>query len=249
MVVAIVKAIGVGSWALSPATPTSCLQEAGTRPAVQRDRWAGAVIEGGLVDNSVELRRSPNGMQDKRDEELLTLVGGGDRQAYRILVERHGRRVLAMARRMTGNLAESEDVAQDAFLRVWQRAGEWRDQGAKFSTWLYRVVMNLCLDRRRRKPMAPLEAAGDPPDERQDAESAVAANERSRHVEAALAKLPDRQRAALVLSYYEGLNNAAAAEALEISVAALESLLVRARRSLRAELETRGVIAAETEEP
>ncbi len=188
-------------------------------------------------------------MQDKSDEELVVLAGTGDRQAYRILVERHGRMVLAVARRMTGNLAEAEDVAQDAFLRVWQRAAEWRDVGAKFTTWLYRVVVNLCLDRRRRAPMAPLEAAGDPADGRPSAEATMVASERSWIVAAGLAALPDRQRAALVLNYYEGLSNAAAAEVLEISVAALESLLVRARRALRAELESRGILAAEMEGP
>lgn len=194
-----------------------------------------------------EQRRSASLMQEDSDQDLLRLVGGGDRQAYRILVERHGRRVIAMAWRMTGNQAEAEDVAQDAFLRVWQHAGAWREQGAKFTTWLYRVVMNLCLDRRRRKPMAPLEAAGDPPDERPGAEATLAAAQQSRQVNDALAKLPDRQRAALVLSYYEGLSNTVAAAALDISVAALESLLVRARRALRAELETRGVLTAEME--
>jgi RNA polymerase sigma-70 factor (ECF subfamily) len=238
------KTIDAEPRALSRAAPAPGLHDSGAAAMIGGGRRIG-----GLVGNGVERRRSTSGMEDRRDEELLALVGSGDRQAYHVLVERHGRRVLAMARRMTGNPAEAEDVAQDAFLRVWQRAGDWRDQGAKFTTWLYRVVMNLCLDRRRRKPMAPLEAAGDPADERPDAETALAAGERSRHVEAALAMLPERQRAALVLSYYEGLNNAAAAAALDISVAALESLLVRARRGLRAELEKRGVIAAETEEP
>lgn len=204
---------------------------------------------GDIGDKGVEPRRASNDMQDQCDEDLLALVGAGDRQAYRILVERHGRRVLAMARRMTGNLAEAEDVAQDAFLRVWQRAADWRDRGAKFTTWLYRVVMNLCLDRRRRAPMAPLEVAGDPADERPSAEASLAARQRERAVADALAMLPDRQRAALVLSYYEGLSNAAAAVVLTISVTALESLLVRARRSLRAELESRGMLTAEREEP
>jgi RNA polymerase sigma-70 factor (ECF subfamily) len=200
-------------------------------------------------DQGVEPRRAANDMQEQCDEDLLALVGAGDRQAYHVLVERHGRRVLAMARRMTGNLAEAEDVAQDAFLRVWQHAADWRDKGAKFTTWLYRVVMNLCLDRRRRAPMARLEAAGDPADERPTAEAAVAAWQRDRVVADALATLPDRQRAALVLSYYEGLSNAAAAVVLAISVTALESLLVRARRSLRAELENRGMLTAGWEEP
>jgi RNA polymerase sigma-70 factor (ECF subfamily) len=200
-------------------------------------------------DQGVGPRRAANDMQEQCDEDLLALVGAGDRQAYHVLVERHGRRVLAMARRMTGNLAEAEDVAQDAFLRVWQHAADWRDKGAKFTTWLYRVVMNLCLDRRRRAPMARLEAAGDPADERPTAEAAVAAGQRERVVADALATLPDRQRAALVLSYYEGLSNAAAAVVLAISVTALESLLVRARRSLRAELENRGMLTAGWEEP
>lgn len=200
-------------------------------------------------DQVVGPRRAANDMQEQCDEDLLALVGAGDRQAYHVLVERHGRRVLAMARRMTGNLAEAEDVAQDAFLRVWQHAADWRDKGAKFTTWLYRVVMNLCLDRRRRAPMARLEAAGDPADERPTAEASVAAGQRERVMADALATLPDRQRAALVLSYYEGLSNAAAAVVLAISVTALESLLVRARRSLRAELENRGMLTAGWEEP
>ena len=239
VVVTAAKMKVVGPRVYSIAAPAPCYQDGAPNLTRGHDlRIEDCVREPG---------RSLNSMQDKSDEDLLVLVGGGDRQAYRILVERHGRRVLAMARRMTGNLAEAEDVAQDAFLRVWLRAGAWRDQGAKFTTWLYRVVMNLCLDRRRRKPMAPLEAAGDPVDHRPNAESVVATGERSQQVDAALAALADRQRAALVLSYYEGLSNLVAAAALDISVAALESLLVRARRALRAELETRGVMSAETE--
>lgn len=227
---------------VTPPARASCVDD-GERLAAIRGR----TNDGG--DKGVEPRRASNDMQDQCDEDLLALVGAGDRQAYHILVERHGRRVLAMARRMTGNLAEAEDVAQDAFLRVWQRAADWRDRGAKFTTWLYRVVMNLCLDRRRRPPMAPLEVAGDPADDRPSAEAAFAARQRERAVADALAMLPDRQRAALVLSYYEGLSNAAAAVVLTISVTALESLLVRARRSLRAELENRGMLTAEREEP
>ena len=243
MVTAIaVRTYDAGPWAISLTAPASHRRSDMTSQPQGR-----AVRAGRDVDQFRAPGRSPSSMQDKRDEELLALVAGGDSQAYRLLVERHGRRVLGMARRMTGNLAEAEDVAQEAFLRVWQHAGAWREQGAQFSTWLYRVVMNLCLDRRRRKPMATLESAGDPADERPNAESTVASAERSRQVQAALAGLPDRQRAALVLSYYEGLSNAVAAEALEISVAALESLLVRARRALRAELATRGVMSAEME--
>ncbi|HEY4136144.1 MAG TPA: RNA polymerase sigma factor [Alphaproteobacteria bacterium] len=205
-------------------------------------------VDVGQVASRVAQR--PTGrMQDASDEELVALIGGGDRRAYHVLVERHGRRVLGLARRMTRNLAEAEDISQDAFLRVWQKAAEWQPRGARFTTWLYRVVVNLCIDRRRKPSFAPIEAAGDPADSRPDAEQTLVAVERDRHVKAALDALPERQRAALVLSYYEGLSNVEAAGALELSVSALESLLVRARRALRQELQGRGVETATKEEP
>ena len=206
-----------------------------------------AVISGGLASQVVE--RPTGRMQDASDEELVALIGGGDRRAYHVLVERHGRRVLGLARRMMRNLAEAEDVSQEAFLRVWQKAGEWQPRGARFTTWLYRVVVNLCLDRRRKPTMAPIEAAGDPADTRPDAEQTLATVQRERQVASALQALPERQRAALVLSYYVGLSNLEAAGALELSVSALESLLVRARRALRQELESRGVATAVKEMP
>jgi RNA polymerase sigma-70 factor (ECF subfamily) len=171
------------------------------------------------------------------DDELLTLAGAGDQRAYRLLVARHLPRVLSMARRITGNAAEAEDVAQDAFLRVWQKSPDWQEGDARFSTWLYRVVVNLCVDRRRRKPMAPIEAAGDPEDPTPSAESQMADDQRNRHVADAVATLPDRQRTALVLTYYEELSNAAVAEVMGVSVSALESLLVRARKALRVALD------------
>lgn len=176
------------------------------------------------------------------DDELLVKAGSGDGRAYGALVDRHLRRMLALARRMTGNATEAEDVAQEAFLRVWQKASAWRRGDAQFSTWLYRVVVNLCLDRRRRKPFAPIEAAGDPPDPAPGAELRLVEDERSRIVAEELRALPDRQRAALVLSYYEELSNVDAAEVLGISVSALESLLVRARRALRERLRQHGIL-------
>jgi RNA polymerase sigma-70 factor (ECF subfamily) len=175
--------------------------------------------------------------EDADDDALLVSSGGGDQRAFQALVARHLARVLSLARRITGNVAEAEDVAQEAFLRAWQKAPDWRVGEARFSTWLYRVAVNLCLDRKRRKPMAPLEAAGDPLDPAPSAESRLAEHQRTRIVAAALAGLPDRQRAALVLSYYEGVSNVEAARVLGVSVSALESLLVRARKALRAELE------------
>jgi RNA polymerase sigma-70 factor, ECF subfamily len=97
------------------------------------------------------------------DEELMLRVGRGDRDACRLLVERHLGRVVAFAARVLGSPSEAEDVAQEAFARVWTSAGSWRPD-ARFTTWLHRVTLNLCLDRLGRRREAPLEDAPEPAD-------------------------------------------------------------------------------------
>ena len=175
--------------------------------------------------------------EDGTDETLMVRVGQGDQPAFQVLVHRHLQRSLALARRMTASASDAEEIAQEAFLRVWTSAPRWRVEGAAFRTWLYRIVVNLCLDRGRRKPFAPLEDAGDPSDPSPDALAQLEQQETVRRVADAVASLPDRQRAALVLSYYEGMSNAEAAAVLGVSVSGLEALLVRARRGLRSRLE------------
>jgi RNA polymerase sigma-70 factor (ECF subfamily) len=123
-------------------------------------------------------------------------------------------------------------------LRTWLKAPDWLSQdtaprGAAFTTWFTRVLVNLCIDRRRRPVAVPLEVAGDVPDSGLDGFDAVANREVSSRVLGALAALPDRQRAALTLCHWDGRSNIEAAEILDISVGALESLLVRARRAMR----------------
>lgn len=170
------------------------------------------------------------------DEALVARVAGGDRRAYGLLVDRHLDRTVTIARRILNNQADAEDVAQEAFLRLWRHADRFDPGAARFSTWFYRITTNLCLDRTRRTPMAPLEAAGDPVDPGMDQERSLS-DQRTRHaVAAAVADLPDRLRAAVTLTYDGGLSNAEAARALDVSVKALESLLVRARRALREKL-------------
>lgn len=172
---------------------------------------------------------------DDKDEdaEWLRRAAAGDADASRRLVERHLGPIVGLAGRMLGRLAEAEEVAQETFLRAWQIAATWRPGEARFATWLYRVALNLCHDRLRRRRESPLDAAGrvasaDPlPDA--DAQRAEVA----RRVAAALDRLPERQRAAIVLCHYQGLGNAAAAEVMGIGVEALESLLARGRRALR----------------
>ena len=178
-------------------------------------------------------------MTDRSDDELMRLAGGGDHAAFSALVARHLRRAGSVAGRVMGSRAEAEDVVQEAFLRAWLKAPDWQPAetgGAKFSTWFYRVVMNLCIDRKRKPGTAPLEAAGEIPDPGADGFAHVAAGETRQRVAAALEQLPERQRAALTLCHYEGMSNIEAAEILDLSVGAVESLLVRARRNLRGAL-------------
>jgi RNA polymerase sigma-70 factor (ECF subfamily) len=168
---------------------------------------------------------------------LVHRVGGGDREAFRALVERHLGRVVAFAARVLGSGAEAEEVAQEVFARVWARAGRWRPGDARFTTWLHRVALNLCLDRMARRREAPLEHAPEPEDPRPTPVERLEAAELAQRVAREVAALPVRQRTALTLCHYQGLPNVEAAEIMEISVEALESLLARARRTLKTRLE------------
>ena len=168
------------------------------------------------------------------DEQLMIRIGDGDRTAYKMLVERHIRAFLSFAARVVGDRVEAEDIMQEAFVRVWKNAAKW-DQGRKtrFTTWFYRIVMNLCIDvKRKHRPVIELEEAfevksDDPkPDERlSDKQMAV-------EIAGALEQLPERQRIAMTLCYLQGLGNMDAAEIMDISTGAIESLLVRGRKRM-----------------
>lgn len=174
-------------------------------------------------------------MVEASDEDLMQRIARGDEAAFRLLARRYAARAIALARRITGNDADAEEVVQEALLRVWINAPRWRPFAA-FRTWFYRVVLNLCLSRRRRVPFVALEAAGDPVDPSPEPGARLERAEADSLVAAAIAGLPDRQRAAIVLTYHEGLSNAEAAAVLETSVSGVEALLVRAKRSLREKL-------------
>lgn len=167
------------------------------------------------------------------DAELLRAIAGGDRSAFDRLSRRHLDRAYGVALRMTGSRADAEDVVQDVFLRLWQRPDAWRPGQAQFSTWLYRVVVNRCLDLKRRPKGTDLDSVEEPQDPDANAEDSLLDAERNRALGSAVEQLPERQRAAIVLTYTAGLRNAEAASAMEISVKAFEALLVRAKRELR----------------
>jgi len=179
---------------------------------------------------------------EEADETLVVRVGRGDRDACRALVERHLARIVAFASRTLGNRSDAEDVAQEVFLRLWTNARRWRTGEGKLTTWLHRVAMNLCLDRLARRREAPLDAAAEPVDPRPDATVLLEREAVGRRVGEELAALPAQQRIAITLCHHQGLRNAEAADVMGVSVEALESLLARGRRTLRARL---GGVAAE----
>ena len=173
------------------------------------------------------------------DDALLVLYAKGDTEAARVLTGRHLGRVFGFAARLLGDRAEAEDVAQEVMLRMWQVAGTWRSGEAQLSSWLYRVTVNLCTDRQRRKQRRPTDALDDvaePADARADTEAAVLARERVDALQLALASLPDRQRQAVVLRHIEGLSNPEIAAILDVGVEAVESLTARGKRALTAAL-------------
>lgn len=182
-------------------------------------------------------------MDGSEDPDLWVLrrIGAGDADACRSLLDRHLPRLHALASRLLDSSADADEVCQDAFVRAWQQAPGWQSGRARFSTWLHQVVLNLCRDRlRARRVGLPLDALAEQADERDTPEQAQGRAERALSVQRALRELPERQREALVLCHFQGLTNIEAAALLELSVDALESLLARARRGMRAALGANG---------
>jgi RNA polymerase sigma-70 factor (ECF subfamily) len=166
------------------------------------------------------------------DHALMGAVARGDAGAFRRLVDRHAGWGVGFVERMIGARADAEDVVQNAFLRVWQGAAGW-EPAARFRTWFYRVLYNLCMDHFRAHAVPVEEVDEALPDDRPDGEAVYAAAQRADRVRGAIAALPARQRAAIVLCYYQELSQADAAATLGVSEGALESLLSRGRAALK----------------
>ena len=125
-------------------------------------------------------------------------------------------------------------MAQEAMLRLWRIAPDWRQGEAKVSTWLYRVVANLCIDRRRKTRSVGLDTVPEPPDDTPGAEAGLQQAARATALDQALLQLPDRQRQAVVLRHLQGLSNPEIAEVMDMSVEAVESLTARGKKALAA---------------
>jgi RNA polymerase sigma-70 factor (ECF subfamily) len=167
------------------------------------------------------------------DKELLDRLATSDEEAFRLLVARHIDRAYAIALRIIGNAADAEDVVQDTMLKVWTHRGQWQHGRAKFSTWLYRVVSNRCIDLRRKPRTENVDAVPEVADGQPDASSIIERNEVKDLLDTAMLRLPEQQRVAVILSYHENMSNGEIAEVMDTTVSAVESLLKRGRQQLR----------------
>lgn len=186
----------------------------------------------GVRDSRCRMKMAFDDLSTFSDEALLALYASGDRAAARTLTLRLTPRVLGYAARLLADRTEAEDVAQEALLRLWRQAPFWEVDRAQVTTWLYRVVTNLCTDRLRRRRGIALDAVEEPEDGRPAVVVGMMAADRAAALEAALAGLPERQRQAVVLRHLEGLTNPEIAEVMEIGVEAVESLTARGKRAL-----------------
>jgi RNA polymerase sigma-70 factor, ECF subfamily len=192
---------------------------------------------------SVLARKSESGPvlrsePEEGDDEtaLLARVAAGEAQAFRSLVDRHLPTVLAIARRMLKDDAEAEDVAQEAMLRLWRNAAGLELGPGGVRPWLRRVASNLCIDRVRSGRNTSV--VDEVPEQAEPAGQVRYLTERELkgRVDLALKALPERQRLALTLFHYEGMSQIEVGQVLGISDEAVESLLARARRSLKVSL-------------
>jgi len=166
------------------------------------------------------------------DAGLLEAAAEGSHAAFAEIVNRHFQPVYRLVWRMTGGAADAEDLAQEAFVKLWKNPAQLRE-GAALKGWLMRVASNAVIDGSRRPRPSALEEAPEIRDPQARPDAPLDREQAARLVDARVAALPDRQRQALSLVYFEGLTNIEAADAMEVSVDALESLLARARRSLK----------------
>jgi RNA polymerase sigma-70 factor (ECF subfamily) len=170
------------------------------------------------------------------DSSLMKNLAGGDRRALRTLYERHAGFVHRVAYRFLGDEEDARDITQSVFIALAESARRYRPE-AKLTTWIYRIVVNRCLNHRARaghRLRAPLEELPTSPEERPD--QLLERAEQRAHLLAAVRALPDRQRLALILSRFEGQGYQAIADTLGCSKKSVESLLVRARRRLARDL-------------
>lgn len=183
-------------------------------------------------------------LEDLSDEGLMERIRQRDHRAFSLLVERRNEMFYAAAYRMVMNREEAEDIVQEAFLKLWDKPKAWKaGKGAKFTTWFYRIVMNLAVDHMRKSSkQIDFEPAEDIVATASSQEKDMVDNEEQAAIKKALQALPEKQLMALNLCFYEGVSNKDAAEIMNIKVKALESLLMRAKAGIKNYLYCEGIL-------
>ena len=171
------------------------------------------------------------------DAALVARIAKRDEAAFREAIDAHAARLHAIAYRMVGGAAEAEDITQEAMLRLWDHAPRLAANTGgtvRLGAWLKRVVTNLAIDRIRvAKRVSDSEEVPERVDDAPLADAQMEADQNTSTARALVEALPERQRAAIVLTYFEEMPNADAAEAMDMNIKAFESLLHRARKALK----------------
>lgn len=168
------------------------------------------------------------------DESIVKLIQQGDHGAFSEIVHRHSKRFYSIAYRILFNKHDAEDIVQEAFLRLWEKSELWNPhREAKFTTWFYRVVVNLCLDHNRKKTTVTLAEDIKSTNKTDSQEGVLNEKQRQEILNRCIQELPERQQLALNLCFYEGLSNQEAADIMGVKIKALQSLIMRAKTTLK----------------
>jgi RNA polymerase sigma-70 factor (ECF subfamily) len=175
-----------------------------------------------------------NNFSEFNDERLIALIQEGSHDAFAEIVNRHSKRFYNIAYRLLFHKNDAEDIVQEAFLKMWGKKFFWDEsKNAKFTTWFYKVMVNLCLDHNRKKRPEPLSQEHQLADTQQGQEALLYEKQKQEMLDRFIKDLPERQQLALNLCFYEGLSNQEAAEIMGLNLRALQSLIMRAKITLK----------------
>lgn len=169
------------------------------------------------------------------DVSLICQIQKGSHEAFAALVYRHSNRFYRIAYRLVSNKDDAEDIVQEEFLKLWGRPKFWDpNKRAKFTTWFYKVIINQCFDlNKKKKPLYVPEGIEEFVDKNPGQDALLDAHQKQAILERFIRELPERQQLAINLCFYEGLSNNEAAEIVGVKVKALQSLLMRAKTTLK----------------
>ena len=170
------------------------------------------------------------------DADLITGLKARDERALAALMDRHMRSLYKLAYYMLGDAMSAEDITQRVFIKTWEHSVNWQPGQAKLLSWMRRVATNACLDQIKKKKPIYTDVVPDSADPADTAYDIIVKTEQKKSVKFAISELPDKQKTALVLSYYQEVSQKEGAAIMDITVSAYESLLVRARKTLKINL-------------